>query len=87
MTDEEMFAQMEQDARRLPKYAVKSDYKNNRFYPEIMTQFGQFEAGSPCADYQEAVALGNRLATEAKEVMAQALKQWIAKKKLKRAKP
>lgn len=85
--DEEMFAEMEKDGRRLPKGAVKSDHKNNRFYPEIMTPFGQFEAGSPCDDYAEASALGNRLALEAKEHMAAALQQWIAKKKLRKAKP
>jgi hypothetical protein len=85
--DKEAITEMELDSRRLPRYAVKNDYKNNRFYPEIMTQFGQFEAGSPCSDYGEAVALGKRLANEGKEVMAEALKQWIAKKKLKKAKP
>jgi hypothetical protein len=86
-SDDEAFAEMEKDARRLPKGAVKSDYKNNRFYPEIMTPFGQFEAGSPCSDYAEASALGHQLALEAKDVMAAALQQWITKKKLRKAKP
>lgn len=87
MTDEEMFEQIDKDARRLPSAAVKTDWKTNRYYPEIMTPFGQYEAGSPCADYDEAKALGTRLAFEAKEHMAEALKQWVIKKKLRKAKP
>lgn len=87
MTDEEMFEQIDKDARRLPSAAVKIDRKANRYYPEIMTPFGQYEAGSPCTEYDEAKSLGERLAFEAKEHMAEALRQWIDKKKLRKAKP
>jgi hypothetical protein len=82
-----MFAELDKDARRLPSGAVKTDRKTGRFYPEIMTPFGQYEAGSPCDDYDEAAALGKRLAHEAKEHMAKALAQWVVKKKLRKAKP
>jgi hypothetical protein len=85
MADEEMFEQMEKDARRLPSSAVKR--ADGRYYPEIMTPFGQYQAGSPCIDYAEAKALGDRLALEAKDHMATALQQWITKKKLRKAKP
>jgi hypothetical protein len=64
-------------------YAVKNDYKNNRFYPEIMTQFGQYRGGQSL----QRLWRGSSWQASSRARRLWPIKQWIAKKKLKRAKP